>query len=197
MAELVLFHHVLGPTAGLDHLAGRLREAGHVVHSPDLFDGERFESIDDGAAHVDSIGIPTLIRRAEAAATDLPDGVVYAGISLGVVAAQYLAQTRVGARGAALLESCLPATEFGDGWPIGVPVQIHGMSEDPFFAGEGDIDNAREIVSEVGTPIAELFEYPGDAHLFTDSSLSSFDAAATDVVVDRLTEFLARIDRSS
>ena len=54
--------------------------------------------------------------------------------------AQRLAQTRPGARGALLFESAAPPSEFGAEWPADVPVQIHGMDDDPFFVGEGDID---------------------------------------------------------
>jgi hypothetical protein len=39
--------------------------------------------------------------------------------------------------------SCVLVSEFSDSWPTGVPVQIHGMDGDPFFAEEGDLDAAR------------------------------------------------------
>lgn len=195
MAEIVLFHHVMGPTDGLRELADTLASAGHRVHAPDLFDGERFPSIDAGVAHLESIGFASLLERARASVEDLSSSLVYAGVSMGVIAAQYLAQTRPGAAGAVLLESCLPVTEFGDGWPPPVPVQIHGMSDDPFFAGEGDIDNARELVSGAPAGSATLFEYPGDRHLFVDSSLPTHDADATRLVVERVLDLLAAIDR--
>jgi dienelactone hydrolase len=127
---------------------------------------------------------------ADAAVVDLPAELVYLGISLGVMQAQRLAQTRPGAAGAILLEAALPITgewAFGP-WPEGVPVQIHGMDADPFFAGEGDIDAARAIVAAV--PGAELYVYPGDQHLFVDRSLSSYDAAATTLLTERVLEFL-------
>lgn len=194
MAEIVLFHHVLGLTDGVSALADGLASAGHRVHTPDLFAGVRFDSIDEGVAHLGSIGFPALLERSQAAVAELPGALVYMGVSMGVIAAQYLAQTRDGALGAVLLESCLPATEFGDGWPDGVPVQIHGMTDDPFFAGEGDIDSAREIVAAAPGGIAELFEYPGDRHLFVDASLPVYDAGATALVVERVLAFLGRVD---
>jgi dienelactone hydrolase len=131
-------------------------------------------------------------ERADRAAGDLPEGLVYAGFSFGAGTAQRLAQTRPGARGALLYEACVPITgewAFGP-WPEGVPVQIHGMDQDPFFALEGDIDAARELVEAVGSELAELFVYPGDRHLFADSSLLSYDADATALVVQRSREFL-------
>ncbi len=195
MAELVLFHHVLGPTDGIASLAERLSSAGHRVHTPDLFGGQSFESIDDGIAHLESIGLPSLLERGQAAVSDLPAPLVYAGVSMGVICAQHLAQTRAGAAGAVLMGSCLPATEFGDGWPAGVPLQIHGMTDDPFFAGEGDIDHARAIVAAAPAGTAELFEYPGDRHLFVDDSLPAHDPAAAGLVVQRVLGMLAGIDR--
>jgi dienelactone hydrolase len=126
---------------------------------------------------------------------DLPEALVYAGFSFGAGTAQRLAQTRPGARGALLYESCLPISgDWAVGpWPEGLPVQIHGMDQDPFFALEGDIDAARELVETVGSGLAELFVYPGDRHLFTDSSLPSYDADAAALVVQRSREFLGRV----
>ena len=195
MAEVVLFHHVQGLTDGVRAFAEELRAGGHTVHTPDLFDGERPATIDDGIAYTQSIGGEVLGERADLAVADLPEGLVYAGFSFGAGTAQRLAQTRSGARGALLYESCIPVTgewAFGP-WPEGVPVQIHGMDKDPFFALEGDIDAARELVETVGAELAELFVYPGERHLFADSSLPSYDAAATALVVQRSREFLDRV----
>lgn len=195
MAEVVLFHHVQGLTDGICAFADELRAGGHTVHTPDLFDGERPATVDDGVALVRSIGGDVLGERAGRAVADLPDGLVYAGFSWGGAMAQELAQTRPGALGALLYESCLPLTgEWAVGpWPTGVPVQIHGMDRDPFFALEGDLDAARELVATVGPELAELFVYPGDGHLFTDSSLPSYDADAAALVLQRSREFLDRV----
>ncbi len=195
MAEVVLFHHVQGLTEGVSSFAEELRAGGHTVHTPDLFDGERPATIDDGVALVHSIGDEVLSERADRVVADLPAGLVYAGFSFGAATAQRFAQTRPGARGALLYESCMPITgewAFGP-WPDGVPVQIHGMDKDPFFALEGDIDAARELVETVGPELAELFVYPGDRHLFTDSSLPSYDAKAAALVLQRSLELLDRV----
>jgi dienelactone hydrolase len=195
MAEVVVFHHVQGLTDGMLAFAEQLRAGGHTVHAPDLFDGERPQTVEDGVAHVGSVGDEVLAQRTERALADLPEGLVYAGFSWGAATAQRLAQTRPGARGALLYEACIPITgdwAFGP-WPDGVPVQIHGMDQDPFFALEGDIDAARQLVDTVGPELAELFVYPGDQHLFTDSSLPSYDAEATALVVKRSRELLDRI----
>jgi dienelactone hydrolase len=192
MAEVVLFHHVQGLTDGLRDVADALRSGGHTVHTPELFDGALPATVEEGIALVRSIGDEVLDGRADAAVSGLPEGVVYAGFSWGAATAQRLAQTRPGARGALLYESCIPVTgdwAFGP-WPDGVPVQIHGMDEDPIFAHEGDLDAARQLVETVGPELAELFVYPGDRHLFADSSLSSYDPEATALLVQRSREFL-------
>jgi dienelactone hydrolase len=195
MVEVAVFHHVQGLTDGVRAFADQLRADGHTVHTPDLFDGERPASIDDGMALTQRIGDEALRERADRAVASLPERLVYAGFSFGVMAAQRLAQTRPGARGALLYEACMPITgewAFGP-WPGGVPVQIHGMDKDPFFALEGDIDAARELVETVGPGLAQLFVYPGGRHLFTDSSLPSYDAEAASLVVQRSRQFLRRV----
>ncbi len=194
MAEVVLFHHVQGLTDGVQAFADQLRVGGHTVHTPDLFGGLRPATIGDGVALTRSIGDKELDERADRAVAGLPKDLVYAGFSFGAATAQRLAQTRSGTRGALLYEACIPITgewAFGP-WPDGVPVQIHGMDKDPFFALEGDIDAARELVETLGPELAELFVYPGDQHLFTDSSLPSHDARATALVVQRSRDFLGR-----
>lgn len=195
MAEIVLFHHIQGLTAGVREFAAALAAGGHTVHTPDLFGGEQPATIDEGARLVERIGADIVGERAEHAVADLPHDLVYAGFSLGATTAQRLAQTRPGARGALLYESCLPISgEWAVGpWPSGVRVQIHGMDRDPFFALEGDIDAARELVATVGADSAELFVYPGDRHLFCDSSLPSYSPDAAILVLQRSREFLDRI----
>ena len=188
MAEVLLFHHAQGQTEGFMAFAAELRRAGPTVHTPDLFDGRTFGSIDEGMTHVGQLGFGEIIDRGERAANELGDELVYAGFSLGVVPAQKLAQTRAGARGALLFYSCVPMSEFGTSWPADVPVQIHGMDADPFFVDEGDIDAAREIVES--TENAELYLYPGDQHYFADSSLPSYDAGATALLTRRVLDFL-------
>jgi len=190
MAEVLLFHHALGRTAGVAGFADRLREAGHVVHLPDLFDGKTFTTIEDGVAYAEEIGMETVIERGAVAANELRDDLVYAGFSLGVLPAQKLAQTRPGAKGALLLYACVPAAFFGP-WPSGVPAQIHGKARDPIFTGEGDLDAAREITESADD--AELFLYPGDEHYFADSTLPSFDPESTELLFERALGFLARV----
>ena len=191
MAEVLLFHHAQGLTPGVAAFADELRHAGHSVHTPDLFEGRTFDSIEKGMSFVKELGFGEVMERGERAVEGLPTDLVYAGFSLGVVPAQKLAQTRPGARGALLFYSCIPVSEFGQAWPKGVPVQIHGMDADPIFVGEGDIDAARALVEEAED--GELFLYPGDQHYFADRSLPSYDAEATTRLLQRVLKFLASI----
>ena len=193
MAEVLLFHHAQGLTPGITAFADELRAAGHTVHTPDLFDVKTFGSIDEGMAHIKSVGFDALRARGVGMADDYPNELVYGGFSFGESIAQELAQTRPGASGALLFYSCIPISgewAFGP-WPDGVPVQIHGADADPYFVGEGDVDAAREIVEKVED--AELFLYPGDQHYFADSSLPSYDPEATALLTKRVLEFLARV----
>lgn len=189
MAEIILYHHALGLTAGVVAFADRLRGAGHTVYTPDLFDGRIFENLEQGMGFVRELGFGEVTDRGVRGVEGLPAELVYAGFSLGVVPAQKLAQTRAGAQGALLFYSCLPVSEFGSAWPKGVPVQVHAMDADPFFVDEGDIDAARALVAEAEA--AELFLYPGEQHLFADSSLPSYDAEASALLLQRVLDFLA------
>lgn len=191
MAEVLLFHHAQGLTDGVRAFADELRTAGHVVHVPDLYDGRTFTDLDEGVGYAKEIGFDTVLERGRLAAQSLPGDVVYAGFSLGVMPAQLLAQTRPGAKGALLLHGSVPLSEFGGVWPPGLPLQIHTMQDDDW----GDVDIARELDATI--PSAELFVYPGDAHLFTDNSLAAFDGSAAALVRERVFEFLGGLDRRS
>lgn len=187
MAEILLFHHVQGLTPGVLAFADQLRSAGHTVHAPDLFDGATFDTIDEGMDHAREAGFGDLAQRGVAAADDVDGDFVPIGFSFGVMPAQQLAQTHPDALGAVLVHACVPVEEFGDAWPDDVPVQVHGMASDPFFAGE-DLDAARDLAES--TDRAELFVYDGDDHLFTDSSLDAYDQAATDLLLERVLTLL-------
>ena len=188
MTEIVLFHHVQGLTEGVQSFAETLRRGGHTVHTPDLFDGRTFGTIDEGMAFARESGFGALAERGVAAAEELSPELVYAGFSFGEKAAQQLAQTRDGARGALLMSGCLPASEFG-AWPDSVPVQVHGKEGDPFF--EEDLDAARDLVGSADR--GELFLYPGNEHLFADSSLAAYDASAAALLTERALAFLAAV----
>jgi dienelactone hydrolase len=190
MAELLLFHHAQGQTTGFLAFADEIRAAGHTVHAPDLYDGKTFATIDDGVGYAKEVGFDTIGERGRRAAESLPNGLVYAGFSLGVMPAQALAQTRPGAKGALLFSAAFPAAEFGGSWPAAVPLQIHMMEADEWALE--DLPAARELVDSVDG--AELYLYPGDGHLFADSSLPDYDEAAAKLLQQRVLSFLAALD---
>lgn len=189
MAEVLLFHHAQGLTDGVKAFADDLRAAGHTVHTPDLFEGRTFDSIEEGVSYARETGFETIGERGEGAAEGLSDELVYAGFSLGVMSAQNLAQNRAGAKGALFFDSAMPPSEFGGDWPEGVPLQIHMMEDDEW--AEEDLPAARELAENAGV---ELFLYPGDQHLFADSSLPGYDAQAATQVKQRVLGFLERVD---
>jgi dienelactone hydrolase len=190
MTDVLLYHHVQGLTDGVQSFADELRRAGHTAHAPDMFDGRIFASIDEGMDFARNMGFGTLVERGIAAAEEVGPAAVYAGFSFGVMVAQQLAQTRPGARGAVLMSGCLPVSEFGDAWPEDVPVQVHGKDADPFF--DEDLEAARALVDS--TERGELFLYPGKEHLFADSSLAEYDAAAAALLTERMLAFLDTIE---
>ncbi|HXN78344.1 MAG TPA: dienelactone hydrolase family protein [Candidatus Dormibacteraeota bacterium] len=192
MAEVLIFHHTHGLTRGCLFFADRLRAAGHVVHAPDLYDGNTFAELADGVAYAEQVGFDTIIERGRRAADTLSNEIVYAGFSLGVLPAQMLAQTRSGAKGALLFNSCVPNSEFGRPWPEGVPVQIHMMEADEWILPPNeDLHSARQIAETVEG--AELFLYPGDRHLFADNSLPDYDEKAASLLTERVLTFLENI----
>ena len=189
MAEVLLFHHAQGLTPGVLSFADKLRAGGHVVHTPDIYDGNTFADLDEGVGYARQVGFDTIGERGRAAAEGLPDGLVYAGFSLGASPAQELAQTRPGAEGALLFHSCFPPEEFGS-WPQGLPAQVHIMEADE-WALEGDLDAARELAEAEDS--VELFLYPGDRHLFADDSLPDYDEEAAKLLGERVLRFLDEI----
>jgi len=189
MAEILLFHHAQGQTAGFLAFADELRAAAHTVHAPDLYAGKTFAALDEGVGYAQEVGFDTILDRGRLAAEGLPSELVYGGFSLGVMPAQMLAQTRPGVKGALFFSAALPPSEFGSPWPQGVPLQIH-MMEDDEWALE-DLDAARQLETIEG---AELFLYPGDGHLFADNSLPDYDESAATLLKQRVLSFLDNID---
>jgi dienelactone hydrolase len=193
VADVLLFHHAHGLTRGCLAFADRLRAARHVVHTPDLYDGKTFAELAAGVAYAEQVGFGTIIERGRLAAESLPNEIVYAGFSLGVLPAQMLAQTRPAAKGALLFHSAIPLSEFGGHWPQGVPLQIHMMEADEWVLPPNeDLKVARQLDETIES--AEMFLYPGDRHLFADNSLPAYDAGAAALLTERVLSFLDRIE---
>jgi dienelactone hydrolase len=198
MAEVVVFHSVLGLRPGVLGAADRMRAAGHTVHTPDLFEGEVFDDIDDGMRKEESLGYREIARRTEEAVTGLPAGLVFAGFSMGISYAEWLTASRPGALGAVLMHGAVPVealTEyFGvERWPEGVPVQVHYAVDDPWVEVEQEVVPLGEDVRGAGAEFEE-YVYPGSAHLFADPDLAEYDRASSEAMWERVIAFLDRID---
>jgi dienelactone hydrolase len=189
LAEVLLFHHAQGLTPGVLAFARELEAGGHVVHTPDLYDGRTFASLDEGVGYAKEVGFGTIVERGRQAAEGHPGELVYCGLSLGVMPAQLLAQTRAGAKGAVLISAAIPASELGESWPSEVGLQMHLMEDDEWAVE--DLPAARELERTVDG--AELHLYPGDGHLFSDSSLPDYDEPAAALLTQRVLAFLERV----
>src|SRR5918997_3666932 len=198
MAEVVLFHSVLGLRPGVISAAERLRAAGHTLHTPDYFDGEVFDDLEEGSRKEEKLGYQEIARRTKESVSGLPEGLVYAGFSLGAVHAEVLAASMPGALGAVLMHGAVPVEGlsefFGiERWPAGVPVQVHYAADDPWVEVEGEVAPLGEDVRGAGA-IFEEYAYPGSGHLFTDPDLAEYDAASSEEVWERMLAFLDLID---
>ena len=197
MAEVILLHSVLGLRPGIDAAADRLRAAGHVVHTPDLFEGDGpLDSYEAGAERVGRIGVPAIVGRARAAVEPFGPNLVYAGFSLGAALAAGLAARRPGARGAILMSGAPnPAAVGATSWPAGVPAQIHMSVGDP--GRNPDWIAELSAFVRAGGSTCDVFDYPGSGHLFADPGLpAEYDEASAELMWGRVTDFLAQIDRA-
>lgn len=184
MAEILLLHHALGLTDGVQEIAQALRDAGHTVGAPDLF-GRTFDDVAEGAAFEEQIGWEEMLARTEAAAAALRPGIVHLGISLGVVYGTRLAVLRPGARGLVGLSSPIPPLAVaGEPWPAGLPAQHHWMADDPW------VDEGAPEALAAQVPEAQTFVYEGSGHLFADPSSDDFDATAAALAMERILGFL-------
>ena len=201
MAEVVLFHSVLGLRPGLVTAAERLRAAGHTLHTPDYFDGEVFDDLDEGMRKEEALGYQEIASRTRESVAGLPEELVYGGFSLGALHAEVLAASRPGALGALLMHGAVPLETLGeyfgvDGWPEGVPVQVHYAAEDPWMEAEEEVEPLGEAVRRTGGAF-EVHTYPGSGHLFSDPDLPGYDRASSETMWKRVLSFLERIDARS
>jgi dienelactone hydrolase len=191
MANVALFHSVLGIRAGVLDAADRMRADGHEVIVADLFDGRTFDDYEPAIQFAEGeLGHRALMQRAEEAVAEVPDGFVTFGFSLGCVLAAYLVTVRP-VSGVVMAAGAIPVSAFGPGarWPRGVPAQTHSTLDDPWREQDA-LDQAVLDVTGAGGTL-EVFDYPGRGHLFTDASLpEEYDAAATALFWSRVLPFL-------
>ncbi len=190
MADIALFHSVLGVRPGVDDAADRLRSAGHEVLVVDQYDGRVFDDYEEAGEFAESIGSPALMASAVAAVEPLADGFIGVGFSNGGGMAEYVATQRA-VNGVVMLSGALDLAMLGaEAWPASVPAQIHYTLDDP-FRNQGWIDALLDQARAAGAPV-ESFDYPGAGHLFTDSSLpSEYDEHAVELLWSRVLPFCA------
>lgn len=179
MATVVLFHSVYGLRPAVHSAADRLREAGHEVHTPDLYDGRTADSVEAGMELKDEIGRDELLKRAVTATAPLSEaGLVYAGFSLGGSIAQNLALGDTKARGLLLMHGTSDIAE--DAAVDELPVQLHVADPDPYEPH--DWLNAWYLRMQRAGADLEVFRYTGAGHLFTDEGLDDYDEESAEQV---------------
>ena len=198
MAEVVLFHSVLGLSPGVFSAAERLRAAGHTIHTPDFFDGEVFDDLEEGMRKEEALGYQEIARRASDSVAGLPEGLVICGFSLGAVHAEALAASRPGALGAVLMAGAVPVEAleeyFGiERWPEGVPVQVHYAEDDPWVEAEEEVVPLGEAVRGAGAAF-EAHSYPGSKNRWPEPGLPEYDRPSSEEMWERVLDFLDRID---
>jgi dienelactone hydrolase len=201
MAEVVLFHSVLGLRPGVISAAKRLRAAGHTLHTPDYFDGEVFDDLEEGLRKEEKLGYQEIARRTKESVSGLPEGLVYAGFSLGAVHAEVLAASMPGALGAVLMHGAVPVEGLSEyfgiqSWPEGVPAQVHYAVDDPWVEAEDEVAPLGEAVRGAGATF-EAHTYPGSGHLFSDPDLPEYDRASSEAMWERVLTFLDQIGAPS
>lgn len=186
MADIVVFHGITGLEPGAAGLENPLLSHGHRVYSPDLFDGNHFDSPEDGFAYLEEVRFGTLLDRAEKALDELPAEPVLIGISMGTGIASHFGRTRPDTKAVVLLHA-VPGRASGEpAWPATVPVEIHSSERDPYFSRE----NASALVEEAAD--ARLVLYPGSGHTFGDPlAEEDYDPDQAPVLAANVLEFIA------
>jgi dienelactone hydrolase len=187
MAEIMLFHHAGGLTEGVVSFAQTLRDSGHTVHAPDLFDGRTFADVRDGVSYAQSVGEETFAAKAAEVLSSMPTDLVYGGMSMGAARAAEQVLTRPGAKGAFFLYGAIAPSWWEATWPAGVPAQAHVTEDDEWREPDAEAEYL------AGVPGAELFVYPGSGHLFAEPGHPDFDEAVARLATERVLAFLAAL----
>ena len=142
MAEILLFHHAQGQTPASTPSPRAPGRGAHGAHAGRLRRTHlRRPSTRHGHARRDRLRRGLRARRH--AADGLPEGLALRQASRWGDARAEPGPDRREPGGPAA-GGLRPDLGVGSGWPDGVPVQVHGMDGDPYFAEEGgDIDAAR------------------------------------------------------
>jgi dienelactone hydrolase len=193
MANVVIFHSILGLREGLFHLAEYLRLNGHTVFTTDLYDGRSFDEMDAAFEFFNGIGIPEMMSRSIRYCENYPSDACYIGFSNGGVSALLLAGTKEGAAGCILLHAAISIKDIGiEKWPAHVNVDVHYAEKDPWKEDEVYIQSFKDEILASGSEF-KYYEYPVEGHLFTDKLLPEYNEAATKVLYSIVLEYLENI----
>lgn len=192
VADIVVFHSVLGLRPVEFEFAGRLRAAGHRVTTPDLYDGRTAPALEEGFALKEAVGWDTITGRAHAAVRDLPAATVLVGVSMGAGVVETVLPQRPGAAGVLLLHA---VGNLPDGVRAGFPVQAHVADPDP-VAPPALVTEWHAAATRSGAD-AEVYRYPGAGHFYTDPHGPDHDPPAAEQTWDRVAEFLRRTEPGS
>ncbi|HKT46579.1 MAG TPA: dienelactone hydrolase family protein [Candidatus Acidoferrales bacterium] len=196
MHQIVVYHSAYGLRPAILDFASQLRAAGHLVHTPDLYDGEVFSDRNDAIRKIQQLGFDNLLDRAAAAVEHLPQDLVYAGFSNGGACAELLAATRPRAKGAILIHAPLLVRDLGwTAWPPNVPVQVHFAAKDP-LKNQALIDAFAAKVHKSGSAF-EQFDYDAPGHLFADPAFPAYSAEAAERMTTRVLKFLEGVPSGS
>lgn len=193
MADILLFHSVLGVRAGITETADRLRASGHSVEVVDVLDGRTFDDYEAAIAHDRAQDGAAQRAAAEAAAARVSGAFHAVGFSSGCFLAEWVASQRPDdARGVVLVGGAIPMQYVEAAWPPGVPAQTHATEGDPFDDGPEVAAEFRADVEQASGTV-EAFTYPGTGHLFNDPSLEAeFQPQDAELFYERLLEFVGR-----
>jgi dienelactone hydrolase len=187
MAEILLFHHAGGLTEGVLSFAQTLRDTGHTVHAPDLFEGRTFDDVHDGVAYAGSVGEEPFAARAADIVSSLPNDLVYGGMSMGAARAAEQVLARPGARGAFFLYGAIAPSWWQATWPSGVPSQAHVTDGDVWREPDAETEYLAQV------PGAEVFVYPATGHLFAEPGHPDYDEEIAQLATSRVLTFLASL----
>lgn len=187
MADVMIFHGITGLIPRAAGIEQPLLEAGHRVVCPDLFEGNSFETPEEGFEYLEKVRFRTLLGRAEEAIADMPPETVLIGISMGTGVASHLARERPECAAAVLLHAVPGRAKGEPAWPASVPVQVHTSEDDPYFSRE----NADALIAEAAD--CRLVLYPGSGHTFADPEAEDYAPEQAPALVRNVTEFISGV----
>jgi dienelactone hydrolase len=186
MAPIALFHSVLGLRPVELRAAERLRQAGHEVVTPDLYDGRTAATLDLGFRLADRVGWKAVITRARQSLDGMPDETVLAGVSMGAGVVAELWPERPATAGVLLLHA---TADLPSGVRPGLRVQLHAAEPDTFASPE-QVAALRRAARDAHVAL-DVFRYPGAGHFYTDPDLPDHAPAAAELTWRRVQDFLA------